>query len=164
MRPKPTTCVKCRKPTTSRFGICARRGTGCIRAWNRERDRRTNYAYHKRYEKTPKGFLMRAYRNMQSRVTGVQWKKAHLYEGLPILRREAFYLWATNSDDFWRLYRQWVAADYEQRLTPSVNRIDTTKGYLLGNMEWMTQSLNSSLANRHRESVKTLERVYALAR
>jgi hypothetical protein len=37
--------------------------------------------YTKRYEKTKHGFLMRLYRNIKSRITGVQKKKYHLYEG-----------------------------------------------------------------------------------
>ena len=44
----------------------------------RERRRLTNCAVDKKYEKTKKGFLMRLYRNMQSRVQGVQKKKHHL--------------------------------------------------------------------------------------
>jgi hypothetical protein len=42
-----------------------------------------DYAKHatvcKKYEKTPKGYLMRTYRNMKSRVLGIQHKKAHIY-------------------------------------------------------------------------------------
>ena len=44
----------------------------------RERRKRTGNATIKKYEKSPKGFLMRLYRNMQSRVTGVQKQKFHL--------------------------------------------------------------------------------------
>lgn len=89
---------------------------------------------------------MRAYRNMKSRVTGVQRKKAHIYQGLPIPERDAFYAWAWDSPDFWRLYRRWVASGYTRTLTPSVNRIDADKGYVLGNIEWVTHSTNSALA------------------
>ena len=42
-----------------------------------------------RYEKTPKGFLMRLYRNMKSRVKGVQQAKHHLYEHCELLRKVA---------------------------------------------------------------------------
>src|SRR5437868_1147795 len=55
-----------------------------------------NNRYTHKYEKTPKGFLMRLYRNMQSRVTGVQKKKYHLYEGKELLPRAEFYDWALN--------------------------------------------------------------------
>lgn len=116
-------------------------------AKQRESRRKDGDAATKRYEKTPSGFLMRSYRNMQSRVTGVQKKKAHLYFGLPLLEREAFYAWARDSPEFWRLYRRWVFADYDRKLTPTVNRIDPRRGYEEGNMEWVTHSVNSSLAS-----------------
>jgi len=117
------------------------------------RDRRNEYQRHYRrrvgntathkYEKTKSGFLMRVYRNMQSRVQGVQWKKAHLYEGLSILPRADFYAWANSSSDFHRLWEDWVAAGRGRRLTPSVDRVDTDKGYSLDNMRWLTHSENS---------------------
>lgn len=118
-------------------------------------------AYCNKYEKTPNGFLMRAYRNMQSRVTGVQKAKAHLYKGLPILPRQDFYKWARSNRDFWRLYRAWKLADFDRRLTPSANRIDSSQGYLLGNIEWVTHSVNSALATKARHAV--LRRVYLQA-
>jgi hypothetical protein len=95
------------------------------------------------YEKTVNGFLMRLYRNMESRVTGVQTKKAHLYKDLVILEREAFYEWAKDREEFHALFKIWEEESYEQRLTPSVDRVDSSKGYSLDNMEWVTQSENS---------------------
>jgi hypothetical protein len=120
--------------------------------------------WSKLYEKTPKGFLMRTYRNMQSRVTGVQKKKAHLYKGLAILPRDDFYAWAWDNSEFWRLYKQWSATDYDRRLSPSINRIDTNKGYTIGNIEWLTHSVNSSLGGmslkRKSNKVSNLMEVY----
>ena len=118
--------------------------------------------WSKLYEKTPKGFLMRTYRNMQSRVSGVQRKKAHLYLGLPLLPRNDFYAWAWDNQGFWRLYKRWAATDFDRKLTPSINRIDTNKGYVLGNMEWLTHSVNSSLgaSSLKRKTNKTLLEVY----
>lgn len=115
----------------------------------------------KRYEKTPNGFLMRAYRNMTSRVTGVQKQRAHLYAGLPQLSREEFYQWAKGNSDFWHLFRLWVASGYNQKLTPSVNRIDPDQGYLLGNIEWLTHSLNSGLARHSQDAV--FQRIFSAA-
>jgi hypothetical protein len=123
--------------------------------------KRTGNAHTRAYEKSPNGFLMRAYRNMLSRVTGVQWRKAHLYKGLPVLPREEFYCWSRNNPDFWRLYRTWCAAGYLRALTPSINRIDTRRGYTPGNMEWVTHSVNSSLANHSRGQREALERLHA---
>lgn len=88
---------------------------------------------------------MRLYRNMQSRVSGIQKIKYHLYKGCDILDRKDFYSWAKLSKDFWELYKNWTKNNFDQKLTPSVNRVDSTKGYSLDNMEWITHSENSRL-------------------
>lgn len=116
------------------------------------------------YEKTHKGFLMRAYRNMQSRVTGVQHLKAHLYKGKTLLSRDKFYEWAMASKQFLKLFNIWTAAGHDRRLCPSVNRINSSLGYTLDNMEWLTHSQNSadgavSQARKNQE----LKAIYALA-
>lgn len=138
-------CSDCRR---LRFNAC-----------QRARRARQGNVVTRRYEKTPNGFLMRAYRNMLSRVTGVQWRKAHLYKGLSILPRATFYEWAKNNTDFWRLYRLYVASGYDRKLCPSVNRIDPDQGYDLGNIEFLTHSLNSSLA-RHATD-RAFQRIYS---
>lgn len=99
---------------------------------------------------------------MQSRVSGVQKKKAHLYKGLPILPRNDFYAWAWDNRSFWRLYKRWAATDFDHKLTPSINRIDTNKGYTIENIEWLTHSVNSSLgaSSLKRKANKTLLEVY----
>jgi hypothetical protein len=101
-----------------------------------------NSITHK-YEKTINGFLMREYRNMQSRVTGVQKQKAHLYLGKELLSREAFYEWALCNTEFMFLFITWENNGYLQKLTPTVDRIDSGRGYTLDNMEWVTHSENS---------------------
>jgi len=111
----------------------------------REYRKRTGNAETHRYEKTVKGFLMRKYRNMQSRVTGIQHKKAHLYKGLSLLPREDFYNWAMPHIQFHKLWIDWVDSDYKRKLCPTVDRIDSTKGYELDNMRWITHSENSIL-------------------
>jgi len=119
-------------------------------AWQRLNRRLNGNAATLKYEKTPKGFLMRAYRNMQSRVTGVQYLKAHLYLGKPLLSRDSFYEWAMSQHQFWLLFDAWEESGYDRKLTPTVDRIDSAKGYELGNMEWVTHSVNSSRGSRSR--------------
>lgn len=105
-----------------------------------------------RYERTKKGKLMRIYRNMLSRVTGVQAAKYHLYRGKSILPKEKFYEWAMNQKRFHALFDAWVASGYDRKLAPSVDRIDSSQGYKISNMEWVTHSENSRRGNlsRHR--------------
>jgi len=102
----------------------------------------------RRYERTKKGKLMRTYRNMQSRVLGILKLKRHLYEGKDILSREDFYAWAMNSTEFHRLFDGWVASGYRCGASPSVDRLDTSGGYTIGNMEWVTHSENSRRSSR----------------
>jgi hypothetical protein len=97
----------------------------------------------KAYEKTPKGFAMRLYRNMESRVKGIQWQKKHLYENLTILSRQEFYDWFLNNETFKLLFAEYEAQGYPRKLAPSVDRIDSSKGYELDNMEVVTMSENS---------------------
>lgn len=111
--------------------------------YRREWRKRTGNAATKKYEKTHKGFLMRKYRNMQSRVEGIQWRKAHLYEGKQILPRDDFYDWAISHPDFLALFDQWIESNYDRKLSPTVDRIDSSKGYILDNMQWITHSENS---------------------
>ena len=104
-----------------------------------------------KYEKTPNGFLMRMYRNMLSRISGIQKQKAHLYKGKCILDRQEFYKWAKGCDEFWKLYKAWVANNYDRKLTPTVDRIDSSDGYHIPNMEWVTHSENSRRGSLNRK-------------
>ena len=86
------------------------------------------------------------YRNMISRVNGVQKKYLHLYEGLDILPKEQFYEFALNDSEFHRLFKEWEDSLYQRRLCPSIDRIDTKLGYVLGNIQFLTMSENPSLS------------------
>ena len=108
----------------------------------------------RKYEKTKKGFLVRLYRNMKSRIVGIQREKHHLYKGKHLLDKEVFYEWALSSVDFHVLFKLWEESAYERRLCPSVDRIDSSMGYSLGNMEWVTMSVNSSRGSKSRHSNK----------
>lgn len=103
--------------------------------------------FTKKYEKTHNGFIMRLYRNMKSRITGVQKKCIHLYGGKDLLSKEEFYEWALSNDDFYRLFSVYEQSGYERSLAPSVDRIKTDKGYIVSNMRFITQGENSSLGS-----------------
>jgi len=102
----------------------------------------------KKYEKTKKGFLMRTYRNMKSRILGIQHKKAHLYKGLELLDKEIFYSWSLNDQNYNTLFDAWTDGSYDRKLTPSIDRIDSNKGYIKDNIRWITHSQNSKQTKR----------------
>lgn len=121
-------------------------------AKQRERRLKTGNANTKKYEKTKNGFLMRAYRNMQSRVEGIQWRKQHLYSGKEIISREVFYDWSKSSPDFHTLFDEWEKSGYQRRITPSVDRIDSSIGYAIANMRWVPFHENCRNINRKKLS------------
>lgn len=123
----------------------------------REYRAKTNNASTKRYERTRKGKLMRLYRNMQSRIFGIQKHKAHLYAGKEILSKEDFYKWAESSPDWERLYLDWEQSGYERKLAPTVDRIDPSRGYTVDNMRWLTHSENSRLGGMWSPKGKQIE-------
>ena len=125
----------------------------------REYRAKTNNAATKKYERTKKGKLMRLYRNMTSRVSGIQKKKAHLYEGKEILAKSSFYEWALASQEFHVMFDAWEASDYDRKLTPTVDRIDSSQGYCVENMRWLTHSENSRLGAINRKWAQRREQL-----
>jgi len=126
--------------------------------WQREYRLNNGNACTKKYEKTKKGKLMRTYRNMESRCKGIVKRKAHLYEDLEVLPREDFYSWSLSDSAFDKLYKDWVHSNYDMKLSPSIDRLDTEKGYTLGNIRWITHSENSRIGakNRNRDVKNSL--------
>lgn len=120
----------------------------CDNAKQRIKRKESGNAITRRYEKTKKGFLVRAYRNMLSRVCGVQKSKYHLYSGLDIMPKEVFYEWSLSNEDFNRLFESWENSGHERKLTPSIDRINSYLGYTIDNSRWITFSLNCSLGAR----------------
>ena len=97
-----------------------------------------------KYEKTKPGFVMRLYRNMKSRIVGVQHQKHRLYAGKSLLGKEDFYAWALSHSRFNELFDAYEASGFERKLAPSADRIDSSRGYEIDNMEWVTHSENSA--------------------
>jgi ribosomal protein L35 len=110
---------------------------------------KTNNSITKRYEKTKGGFLMRMYRNMKSRIAGIQTKKSHLYLGKELMSKEDFYSIAKNSTEFDLLFNNWELNNYSRKLTPSIDRIDPKLGYIKSNIRFVTHSENSKNTTRH---------------
>lgn len=152
-------CSKCNTPFpikhyTKQSKVCQ----PCKNADQRIRRKANQNSETWKYEKTKNGFLMRLYRNMESRVSGVQKEKFHLYKGKTLLSREEFYDWSINSSSFHSLFSDWEVSKYDRKLTPSVDRINPEQGYETSNMEWVTHSENSSRGSisRHRKDKEAI--------
>lgn len=119
--------------------------TSCKNERQRNYRKSNSNSSTRRYEKTVEGYLMRTYRNMLSRVKGVLKKKRHLYEGLEILAKEEFYKWSKSDPDFIRLFIAYELEGYKASAAPSIDRIDSRKGYTPENIRWLSHSENSRL-------------------
>lgn len=84
---------------------------------------------------------------MSRRVRGKSTNRPDLYLGLPILPRDVFVNWSKNHPDFLNLYKRWFTSGFYRSLTPTVNRMNSSKGYTLNNIEWMTNSQNCGLSS-----------------
>ena len=102
-------------------------------------------AYARAYKKQSDGigFLGNLYSRMRERIMGQRPTKAHLYVGKELLTRSEFYAWATTSEEFHKLFKAYKESGYSIKLVPTIDRIDSSIGYILSNMEWVTHSENS---------------------
>ena len=57
-----------------------------------------------------------------------------------------------------RLFDAWVASDYEKLLKPSIDRLDSTKPYSIGNIRLVTWDENNIAAYTERKSCKRITR------
>lgn len=117
-------------------------------AWQRAWRRKNGNAATKRCEKTKQGYLMRSYRNMKSRVDGVQKKGS--WTGKELMPRAEFYAMALADPEFHRLFAAYESSGFERRLAPSPDRVDSRRGHTPDNIRWVTHSVNSGLANKAR--------------
>jgi len=101
-----------------------------------------------RYAITPRGFLVHRYDAMKNRVLRA---KLPLYAGLDLMSAGDFTDWGLRNETFHRMYCEWMASGRKRGLTPTVNRIDPSRGYTLDNVEWMSLSDNCRLAGFSRK-------------
>lgn len=136
---------QCDQLAEFRVGVHGRICRKCRNLNQKEYRKRNNNLSTKIYEKTKRGYLVRTYRNMLSRVNGVLKSKSHLYEGLSILDKEDFYRWSEADESFNNLFAAWEESGYDTKLSPSIDRINPKDGYSLDNMRWLTHGENSRL-------------------
>ena len=90
------------------------------------------------------------YAGMKVRVNGNNSHKSSV-EGKAILSQNEFLEWCYKKENitvFLKLYEDWKKSDYSNKVAPSIDRIENDKGYIIGNLQWITLSNNSRKYNK----------------
>lgn len=64
-----------------------------------------------------------------------------------IIERQDFFNFALSNQQYKQLYDNWILNNKEYRLTPSIDRIDATKPYILNNIQFLSVSDNAKKRN-----------------
>lgn len=104
---------------------------------------------HRRYD-----FLriwQKRYAHMKARHEGRATKHSHS-EGKGIMDYDEFMQWCKTFDNlniFLTIYFDWAANGFNRWDSPSVDRIDPTLGYIVGNIQWLPFSENCEKNHKH---------------
>jgi len=101
------------------------------------------------YRKTFTGCFSEVYGRIRNRCNGGNER----YTGMPLMNRDEWRKFLEDTvEDRKVLWGEWVASGYRLRMAPSIDRIDSAKGYIVGNCRWLPQWENSSRGGKGRRS------------
>lgn len=85
------------------------------------------------------GMVVARWQGMKQRTQGKCPPKnsIHLYEGLELCDKLAFYDWTLARSDFKEVVLGWRRNSFRMKFSPSIDRIDSKKGYFFENMRWL---------------------------
>lgn len=93
---------------------------------------------------TPRKKLVALYQCALARVEGRSGEKEsrHRWFGRPIMPRDEFIAWGLAHPEYNKLYAAWKHKNYEIGLAPSPDRINTSLGYTVDNIQRVTSAEN----------------------
>jgi hypothetical protein len=118
-------CARCSKEKLNfGFGMCS----ACLRRTKRETK--------------PSFYLGTCYSELSRRVKTFDPLRPNYY-GLPKCSKEEFVNRFLTDPEFLKQYEVWQKSGYQRKCAPSIDRINNKAGYMLDNLQFISQSENS---------------------
>lgn len=89
------------------------------------------------------------YAHMKARENGHSTHESSA-RGKGIMSRRQFFAWCKqrkNFIEFLNIYLEWAYEGFPEHLTPTIDRKDIEKGYVRGNIQWMSMQDNLKKKN-----------------
>lgn len=105
--------------------------------------------YQAKQMDSPKGYLTNKYLGMKWRTDGKPMKSEYasrIYKGLGLMPKQEFLDWALKDPTFNTLFEAYKRSGKPIQLAPSIDRIDTQRGYVKGNVQFLTHAANAKKA------------------
>ncbi len=118
--------------------------------------KRNHPEVQQRYNRTLRGVISNRWTRMRERVEGKTPKGREKYLGLYLCPKDLFIEWSLSNKTLLELHKNWILNDFDMKFSPSVDRIDSTKGYSIDNMQWLTHSENSGKRLYPKKEVEVL--------
>jgi hypothetical protein len=90
----------------------------------------------------PQKYIANIYSCLKRRVESPTTPNYNKLEGTSYISRAEFTDFSMNNPEFVRIYKAWQDSGCTKELQPSIDRIDSSVGYSLDNIQWMTLAEN----------------------
>lgn len=97
--------------------------------------------WYRKYKSDINIFILTRYKMLKNKVEGKICNSKYL--GLSICTKEEFIEYASNNAELNYLFREWGKNGYKHGETPSMDRYDSSLGYTIDNIQFITMSDNS---------------------
>jgi hypothetical protein len=116
----------------------------CFKLEHKERYHKNRKDYILYYKDRAKNCYQTIFLNRYSNMKNITLGNNRKYKinSKELASKSSFLDWCweeTNFNKFEKLYFEWIKSNYKYNLCPSIRRIDTSKGYILNNIEWVVR-------------------------